>query len=402
MSDNEGETFTRKHKTLLRRESSFRRMQNIPQRVDEWFHADDALHRSWDAFVAKHRASSATFTPPENNNGTLIEADHKARQVHEEFCETFEAALAQFLDTQKVSMDQFQEAFRISRDEEARDGQHFYRWPDVVEFEVFLTLMRGGSSTLIKHIDELADTARQDHRRRSSFFPLLVETTPPTFATLDEAAANAIKLSGAALNMSRPQLKELTRWKLKLASKTLNANGVYDQPPRDEVEWSRYLAFLTSRMTDKAFEAFLTQLREQLPASERIEAGDDVVAVERSALLRCFHGLDDLNRGWIDLGHTCTMIAKADVVPDRALKRATLKWRHIIDQRSRQAAVLPAAGEPSEAAECSEADETSVRLQMLDALDFLKEVLSTASGPASAGSLVERLDRVTSTVRDRG
>jgi hypothetical protein len=381
--------FTRRHKQLLRRESSFRKLESVPARVDDWFHTDAAVHGAWEAFVAANRGKSPLFSRDVNDATTMLEADHVSRQVHEAFCELFEAQLAAFLGAQKVSMDEFQEAFRLSRDEESRDGTCFYRWPDVVEFEVFLTLMRGGPAALLKRIDDLTDHARQEHRKKVALFPLILQLQPASFAALDEAIQAALTASNVSLNLTKVQLKELARWKVKLVGKKLNADGVFADPPPDEQEWARYLAFLTSHMDAASFDRFVATTTKPVDA-----ASSGAPNTDRQLVLKCFGALDAHHRGWLELSWLASIVAKADVANERALKRSIARWNHVIRQQSLD---MKATGTTDQA------DESALpgRLSMLQVLEFLEELLLPKDGADRSTLYHARLQKLAEVARDR-
>uniref|UniRef100_A0A7S1R3G6 BART domain-containing protein n=1 Tax=Neobodo designis TaxID=312471 RepID=A0A7S1R3G6_NEODS len=379
MSEDEP-VFTRKHKALLRRAGSFKRMQSLPQRVDHWFHSDSELHSSWDRFAAAHRESSPVFSP--SPAAPLLEADHAARIIHEKFCDLFESQLTEYLAGLNVGMEEFQEAFRISKDEEQRDGECFYRWPEVVEFDVFLSLMRGGSEALLSHIDKLVEEARLDFRRRVTFFPLIIRWSPPSFTDVDEALDAAMKKAGVTHGLAKPQLKELVRWRAKLSSKTL-VGGMYTDPPRDEEAWARFLAFKTSRLGPIALEGVIDALQEHAKCQNSSAENN-----ERRELLSCFDALDSLHQGCVSMTLLTSAVLKSGVVPEKAVKKATaslLAKRRQLRADDRKSA---------------DADDNP-RLTMLEAIEALENLLRPADGVDASQLLCARLQKVAETARDR-
>ena len=377
MSDNEEVTFKRKHKALLRRAGSFKRMQSLPQRVDHWFNSDPALHASWGEFAAKHRDASPMFSL---ESSAFIEADHTSRLIHEQFCDAFEASLSSYLSGLEVTMDQFQEAFRISREEEQRDGECFYRWPEVVEFPVFLHLMRGGPKALLAQIQKLSDDARLDFRRRVTFFPLIVQWSPESLDVVDAALDEAMKSEGVSHGLSKAQLKEMVRWRAKLTAKTV-VGGVYTPPQRNEEAWARYLAFKTSQLGPIALEGVIEALQRRVTTGGA--ASSDTT--ERQELLKCFNALDELHFGSVATTHLTTAVLKSGVVPEKSVKKVIACFLAKRNQSTQD-------GKPCEDSE---------RLPLVLALDLLRDLLYPATGDDASQLFCARLRRVAEVAEDR-
>ena len=361
-------------------------MQSVPDRVDHWFHHDLSLHQKWDEFATAHRDQSPVFQ--KKQDGPLLEADHHARTVHEAFCDLFETELSTFVEGLGVSMDQFQEAFRLSREEEERDGSNFYRWTEVVEFDVFLHLMVGGSQALLERVNELSSDARLEHRRKTTLFPLIVKWAPASFVEMDRVVRQVLKDLSLDLALSKAQRKELLRWSGKLSAEVIGSGGVYGPPPRDEAAWSNYLSFMTSRLGPIALDQLIDAITEHAESQPAPQAEP---RSSRAALLECFASLDAFHKGKIELAATCDVITKAGVVPAKAMKRLELKWRSQLTQKRRDQQAVGSTPD----------DGDGFVMEMLQALDFLEECLRPTSGDDADALMVARLDKVSQTAQDR-
>lgn len=414
-SDKEGnEKFPRKH-GAVRRASEFDRFSQISVAVDEWFHqgvpplrlsAQKPLqtsfptiathHREWARFHEENRTRSRLFFQSENfdekAHTSLLEGDIEAKILHEEFCQLFEVQIQQyFLDVANLTQEEFAAVLKLSNDEEQRRGQHFYRWMDILDFEVFVEFMKttdDGTKPLspaLPHcVERLLLTIREREmkaqiawRKRTSIFPILIRWAPTTFAQVADTVRDAALLSAgitwvgsppslSLINVPTSTIKELAKWRLKLERPVLTPSGLYAPPPPNEVEWCAYIGHLCESFSWNQFERFSQILNETVNGfianDESLLVNVGMVALQqdsvdvqqikqrlrcaalRRAELECFTEFDDLKKGSVQLSKLVHFVAKAGLLSngsfsDNAKRRETLvkktelRWRATLRQR---------------------------------------------------------------------
>ena len=346
----------RRHKQLIRRSSSFKKFTSISGTVNTWFFDNDALHAKLRAFAEQNYKKSSAFAPVSKSNGDTpsggvggrSELDIHSKAIHEEFCVMFEEELEKFLGSKNVTMDEFQETFKIENEEERRDGAHFYRWMEIVEFEVFLELMRGtaaangsgeaGLKALHQKVEALSEEAKEAYRKRSTIRPLLIRWCPPNFNVI----ANVLQSTQKSIphHLDKATLKSMLTWKTKLTAKVMD-DGVYRDPLPDEDAWTRYLALYTSKMSDKEFCNFVAEVEGHIAASEE---GASDQAKNRQICWQCFAACDPVHEGVVDLNAIVKLMEKAKLFSsEKEKKKLLMKWK----AQSQQSSTKP-AHEPGE------------------------------------------------------
>eukprot|EP01006_Ploeotia_vitrea_P036715 TRINITY_DN66045_c9_g1_i1.p1 TRINITY_DN66045_c9_g1~~TRINITY_DN66045_c9_g1_i1.p1 ORF type:complete len:433 (+),score=41.92 TRINITY_DN66045_c9_g1_i1:80-1378(+) len=148
----------------FRRLNSFMRMDNIMDQVDHWFFSSEDLARKMNYFANRHvrdfleldedeyapevdekgRKGTYLFSPddPDERRENNRRRGHPRREVNMKFQELFEIELEDFIKSKRVGLEQFQEVFQMSQEEEVRDGQRFFRWIDAADYHVFLKMMQ--------------------------------------------------------------------------------------------------------------------------------------------------------------------------------------------------------------------------------------------------------------------
>jgi hypothetical protein len=366
----------RRHKQLVRRGDSFRKLGGISASVNDWFMKDAALHAKLAKFALANLQGSPSFAAPteegEHANGGGVggskEHDLAATKIHETFCVLFEEELEHFLSTKNVTMDQFQEMYKLEAEEEKRTGQHFYRWMEIVEFETFLVLMRAtaksgsgqeGVLALLRKVEEFAEEAKREYRKQSALRPLLIKWCPADFNVIANTLTTISKTIPHGLD--KATAKSLINWKVKLTTKVM-MNGTYQDPPRDEDAWSRYLAVYTSRMDDITFSRFIAATEEQISLGAQKQEESDALKTRR-VVWECFDACDETHSGHVDLHFLVKFLDKTGLLKEKDRKKLILKWA---------GQLMPKEKKPDE-------------VPILLSLEDFQKVLESTLNPAASG-----------------
>eukprot|EP00755_Sulcionema_specki_P013748 Sspe_Gene.54832::Locus_30217_Transcript_1_1_Confidence_1.000_Length_1356::g.54832::m.54832 len=291
-------------RSLIRRKASFQRMDNLVEHVDEWFFSDDVLAQDIDNFAYKH---CDTFYPhpsgPHKRDGTsgwyifaseqlTIEQQNRMgegmlllKDYHGRFESLFEDCLMRFIESCRVSHEQFQEVFAISQQEERQSGRHFYRWIEAPALPQFLGMMSHTYKTQMGEIDskqrpmewlqerikQLSEDARVTQRRRRALRPLLEKWNITDFKDLHDA----IEHSDCPIKkLTKAQYKAIVKWRNRLLEPRLNSQGVYDRDYVDRDAWARYAGKVSEAMDEDEFDNFVAYLEghvAKLPVDEKRE-----------------------------------------------------------------------------------------------------------------------------------
>eukprot|EP00668_Euglena_longa_P046089 GGOE01061773.1.p1 GENE.GGOE01061773.1~~GGOE01061773.1.p1 ORF type:complete len:412 (+),score=127.23 GGOE01061773.1:77-1237(+) len=335
----------------MRRFSCFERMDTIMDAVDNWVFTDPQLADLVDSFVEAHclefqadeggievnnNGESGFFVfSPDDPDGAAGEDQrrrgHRRKEIQNQFNSLFEEELEKFILSKKLTLEQFQQIFHISQEEELRYGRNFYRWIDITEYPIFLSIMQtafekrthhAGSclATPMEHLRGRIATrsaeARQALRRRKQIRPLLDKWAVDDFGELLKVLEHPeCSITGTNTKHER---KFLARWKVKLLQDQRERGNKTD---RDVM--TQFVSQFAEEHSDEAFDRLITFLHshvDQLPLDENRR--------RRRAAWQLFVELDRGFTGYVSFEKTVQFLAKHSQgrSETKAWKKVVLQW----------------------------------------------------------------------------
>lgn len=304
-----------------------------------------------------------------------VSLSHDFKALHEDLLSSIvEPFVERFLMEKHVAIGAVSEAIRLDQLEERCEGQHFHRClARMADIEATLALFStpprpclgaassaswstsAGVSSWLTYFADLSRAANDGFRRKAVLVPLVLDWAPATFCELDsvvstvvsqllrepdhnerpstttttaqeESEDDTLQLAGLAKEyFSRPKLKAMKVWSLRLSAPRLGSNGTYihvdpvsnaspthSPTAPDEDRWIDYTCHWVAGMPETLFRSFHRILMTEIQRRRKLIAISPASAVEEANVGR------GVSQGNQSVGENNTMTANASCANTRS------------------------------------------------------------------------------------
>lgn len=334
---------------MIRRLGSFARMDSLMDQVDHWFFTNVALAGKLDQFIHSHAldfiedeegvemntqgvAGTYVFSADEEDEFAedMRRRAHTRKMVHTKFLDLFEKELEAFIRSKRVTLDQFQNVFKISQEEEVREGRIF-RWIDVTDYLLFLHTMqttfkntKNGDTTfrpsrdLRDQVLQRMEQARFNLRRIKQIRPLLDKWDLDDFTTLVKVLQLSVFPVCRKLK-SQDERKFMARWRIKL---TQQQRESMERKTSREV-MTDYLCRYTEEHDESEFDKAIAYLNNYVDSMKLDERGQ-----RRRLVWALFSAMDENFTNFLLFERVLRFMQRnpASIFHDKEWKKLSTKW----------------------------------------------------------------------------